>query len=61
MSKRNERNQEFNNDSRYEDRERNNREPKQIKPVIEDDRNKTKPNYVGKDAQNSQYKEPRQT
>jgi hypothetical protein len=39
------------------DRDRNYREPKQIKPVIEDDRNKTKPRYVQDEGRKDQYRD----
>ena len=49
MSKINNQDNQDYRDDRYDDREDYNRGPKPIKPVIEDDRHKTKPNYVSKE------------
>lgn len=49
MSKRNNRDTQDYYDNRYDDQNNYYKESRPVKPVIEDDRNKTRPQYINKE------------
>lgn len=60
MSRKNNRDTDDYHNERYDNHNDHYREPRSIKPVIEDDRHTSKPNYVQKDDRRDtrpQYKE----